>query len=252
MRVESGDDVGIGGFIITGSAPKRVLLRALGPSLTQFGLTNPLADPVLELHGGPLGTVINDNWKDDPVQMTRIKSTGLAPTNDLEAAIDATLNPGSYTAVVNDKNNTSGIAVIEIYDLSEAAPARLANISTRAFTGTGNDIVVAGFTLGNQSGDDTIVVRGIGPSLANAGVMNPLMNPRLELRSADGTLVAANDDWQEDPAQATALSNVDLAPTHQLEAAMLKKLPPGAYTALLFGKDNSTGVGLVEIYDVGR
>jgi hypothetical protein len=252
LRVESGDNVGIGGFIITGSASKRVLLRALGPSLKGFGLTETLANPVLELHGGPFGTVVNDNWKDDPVQKTRIESTGLAPSDDLESAIDATLNPGSYTAVVRDLTNSSGIAVIEVYDLSTAVPARLGNISTRALTGTGNNIIIAGFTLGNHGNDDTVVVRGIGPSLAKAGVSNPLANPTLELRSENGTLVAANDDWQQDSAQAAALTNNGLAPSDPREAAILKAMPPGAYTALLIGADNTTGIGLIEIYDLAR
>ena len=251
MQVASGDNVGIGGFIITGSAPKRVLLRALGPSLKAFGLTNYLANPVLELHGGPLGTVVNDNWKDDPAQKSQIESAGLAPTDDLESAIDATLNPGSYTGVVRDKTNSSGIAVIEVYDLSTAAPAKLANISTRAVTSSGNNIVIAGFTLGNQQGDDRMAVRGIGPSLANAGVTNFLPNPTLEVHSADGTLVAANDDWKQDPAQAAALSSAGLGLTNDLESGIVKKLPPGAYTALLIGANNSSGIGLIEIYDLG-
>ncbi len=252
MRVESGDSVGIGGFIITGPASKRVLLRALGPSLKGFGVTDALADPVLELHGGPFGTVINNNWKDDPVQRAQIESTGIPPSDDLESAIEATLNPGSYTAVVRDLTNSSGIAVIEVYDLSAAAPARLANISTRALTGTGNNIIIAGFTLGNQAGNDTIVVRGIGPSLADAGVSNPLANPTLELRSQNGTLVVANDNWQQDSAQAAELTANHLAPSHELEAAILKAMPPGAYTALLMGAGNTTGIGLIEIYDLDR
>ena len=252
MRVESGDNVGIGGFIVTGSSPKRLLLRALGPSLKAFGVAETLADPFLELHGGPFGTVINDNWKDDSAQKARIESTGIAPSSDLESAIDVFLNPGSYTAVVRDKNNAAGVAVIEVYDLSPAVSATLANISSRAFTGTGNNIVIAGFTLGNHSGTDTIVVRGIGPSLAQAGILDPLANPTLQLRSANGALVAANDDWQQEPAQAAALNNAGLAPSHPLEAAILKALPPGAYTALLMGAQNATGVGVIEIYDLNR
>ena len=149
MRVQTGDNVGIGGFIITGSAPKHVLLRAIGPSIT--GLPGVLADPVLELHG-PAGfaTITNNNWMDDPVQKAAILATGLAPTNNLEAAIDATLNPGAYTGVVTGNGGTSGIALVEVYDLSQAVLAKLANISTRAFVGTGDNIVIAGFTLGNN------------------------------------------------------------------------------------------------------
>ena len=252
MQVESGDNVGIGGFIIIGSAPKRVVLRALGPSLKIFGITNYLANPVLELHGGPFGTVVNDNWKDDPAQKSQIESTGLAPSEDLESAIDANLNPGSYTAVVRDKNNTSGIAVIEVYDLSTALPSRLANISTRALTGTGNNIVIAGFTLGNNGGDDRIAVRGLGPSLTSAGVANALPNPTLELRSSNGTLVATNDDWEQDPTQASAMKAAGLALPDKLESGILRQLTPGAYTALLRGAGDSSGIGLIEIYDLGQ
>ena len=163
MRVQTGDNVGIGGFIITGSAPKHVLLRAIGPSLTQFGVPNALPDPLLELHG-PSGfaTITNNNWKDNPAQEIAIRATGIAPTNDLESAIDASLNPGAYTAIVKDNNDTSGVALIEVYDLSQAVAAKLANISTRAFVSTGDNIVIAGFILGNNSGNDRVVVRGIG------------------------------------------------------------------------------------------
>ena len=148
MRVQTGDNAGIGGFIITGTAPKHVLLRAIGPSIT--GVAGVLADPVLELHRPGLPTITNDNWRDDAAQEAAILATGIAPTNNLEAAIDATLNPGAYTAVVRGKNNTSGLALVEVYDLSQAVPAKLANISTRAFVSTGDNIVIAGFVLGNQ------------------------------------------------------------------------------------------------------
>jgi hypothetical protein len=249
MRVESGDNVGIGGFIITGSGPKRVLVRALGPSLSSLGLPG-LPDPVLELHAGAT-VVTNDNWQDDPVQKAEIESAGLAPGNQLESAIVATLNGGSYTAVVRDKTNTSGIAVIEVYDLAQGIPSRLANISTRAPVGTGVDILIAGFTLGNQGGNDTIVVRAIGPTLTNSGVPNPLANPTLELRSANGTLLADNDDWQQDSAHAE-LATTGLAPSNDAESGMLRTLPPGAYTALLMGANNTSGVGLIEIYDLAH
>jgi len=249
MRVQTGDNVGIGGFIITGSAPKHVLLRAIGPSIT--GVPNTLADPVLELHRPSLATITNDNWRDDPVQEAAIIATGLPPANNLESAIDTTLNPGAYTAVVRGKNNTSGIALIEVYDLSQAVLAKLSNISTRAFVGTGNDIVIAGFVLGTQSGADRIAVRGLGPSLTAFGVANALANPTLELRNSSGTLLVANNDWQDDPAQAAALTAAGLAPTNPLESGIAATLSPGAYTALLTGLNSGTGVGVVEIYDRG-
>ena len=253
MRVQTGDSVGIGGFIITGTAPKHVLLRAMGPSLTQVGVPGALADPVLELHGpSPFVTITDDNWRDDPVQEAAIIATGIPPGNDLEAAIDATLNPGSYTAVVSGKNNTSGIALVEVYDLDQGADSKLANISTRAFVGTSDNIVIAGFMLGGEGGDDGIVVRGIGPSLTSAGVPNALADPTLELRDGNGGLRAANNDWQDNPIQAAELMAAGLAPTNQLESGIALVLPPGLYTALLAGLNNGTGIGLVEVYDRGE
>jgi hypothetical protein len=252
MRVQTGDNVGIGGFIITGSVPKHVLLRAIGPSLTQFGVPNALTDPVLELHGpGGFSTVLNDNWRDNPAQEAAILATGLAPTNNLESAIDATLSPGAYTGVVRGKNNAAGVALVEVFDINQAAAAKLANISTRAFVSIGDDIVIAGFILGNNSGNDRIIARGIGPSLAAFGVSPALANPTLELRDNNGTVVSSNNDWQDNPAQAAELTAAGLAPTNALESGIAATLPPGLYTALLAGLNNGTGVGLVEVYDRG-
>jgi hypothetical protein len=252
MLVGTGANVGIGGFIVTGTVPKHLLLRAIGPSLTQGGVPNALADPVLELHGpGGFVTITDDNWRDDPVQEAAIIASGLAPTNNLESAIDATLNPGAYTAVVRGKNSTSGVALVEVYDLNQAVPAKLANISTRAFVNTGNEIVIAGFILGGNSGDDRIVVRGIGPSLTAAGVANALANPTLELHDTNGAILVANNNWQDDPAQAAELTAAGLAPANNLESGIAATLPPGLYTALLAGVNAGTGVGLVEVYDRG-
>ena len=207
---------------------------------------------MLELHGpGVFVTVTNDNWRDDPVQEALIIVSGIPPSNDLESAIDATLNPGAYTAVVSGKNNTSGVGLVEVYDLSQAAPAKLANISTRALVSTGDDVVIAGFILGNHSGDDRIVVRGIGPSLTAAGVPDALADPILELRDRNGVLIFSNNDWQDNPAQAAELIAAGLAPTNNLESAIAATLPPGLYTALLAGQNNGTGIGLVEVYDRG-
>jgi uncharacterized delta-60 repeat protein len=249
MKVQTGDNVGIGGFIITGTAPKHVLLRAIGPSLAQFGVPGVLADPVMELHGpGGFATVTNNNWGDDPVQAAAILATGLAPTNDLEAAIDAILNPGAYTAIVRGNNNTTGIGLVEVYDLSQAASSKLANISTRAFVGTGNEIMIAGFILGGNSGNDTVILRGMGPSLANFGVPLPLADPTLELRDSNGAPLHFNNDWEDHvppiPPQ--------IAPGNPRESVIVATLPPGQYTALLAGLNNGTGVGLVEVYDQGN
>ena len=229
-----------------------MLIRAIGPSLTQFGVPNALPDPVLELHGpAPFATVNNDNWGDDPAQQAAILATGLAPTNNLESAIDVTLNPGAYTAVSRGKNNTTGVGLIEVFDLSQAVLAKLANISTRAFVNTGDDIVIAGFILGSNSGNSRIVVRGIGPSLTAFGVPNALANPTLELRDNNGALLVSNNDWQDDSAQAAELTAAGLAPTSPLESGIASILPPGLYTALLAGFNNATGVGVVEVYDRG-
>jgi hypothetical protein len=251
MRVQTGDNVGIAGFIITGTAPKHVLIRAIGPSLTS-GFPDALADPVLELHGpGPFATIVNNNWRDDPLQEAAIIATGIAPTDGLESAIDATLAAGAYTAVVSGNGNTSGVALVEVYDLNQPVNSKLVNISTRAFVSTGDNIVIAGFILGGNSGDDRTVVRGIGPSLTALGVPNVLANPTLELRDSNGALLIANNDWEDNPAQAAELIAAGLAPTNQLESGIAATLPPGAYTALLAGLNKGTGVGLVEVYDRG-
>jgi hypothetical protein len=253
MRVQTGSNVGIGGFIITGAVPKHVLLRAIGPSLTQFGIPNVLADPVLELHGqGTFATITNDNWRNDPVQEAAIVATGIPPADNFESAIDVTLSPGAYTAVVSGKDNTSGVSLVEVYDLDQSAASKLGNMSTRALVNTGNNIVIAGFILGSHSGDDRIVVRGIGPSLAQLGVPDALANPTLELRDSNGMLLVANDDWQDNPAYAAELIGAGLAPSHQSESGIATTLPPGLYTALLAGLNNGTGVGLVEVYDRGQ
>jgi hypothetical protein len=250
MRVQTGDNVGIGGFIITGTATKHVLIRGIGPSLV--GVPNVLADPTLELHGpGSFVTVTNNNWREDPTQEALIEATGIAPANDLEAAIDARLAPGAYTAIVAGNGNTSGVGLVEVYDLNQTVDSKLGNISTRALVNTGDDIVIAGFILGGSTNNDRVAVRGIGPSLTGAGVANALPNPRLELRDGNGALLVANNDWQDDAAQAAELTAAGLALSNTLESGIAATLPPGLYTVLLAGQNNSTGVGLVEVYDRG-
>jgi hypothetical protein len=252
MRVETGNNVGIGGFIITGSAPKQVLLRAIGPSLAHFGVPNVLADPMLELHGpGAFVTVTNDNWRD--TQEAEIQATGIPPTDDLESAIMVTLEPGAYTAIVQGRNNTSGVGLVEVYDLNQGVASRLANLSTRAFVASGDDIVIAGFLLSDGTMSGRIVVRGLGPSLS-PGAFAPsavLANPILELRDANGALLVANNDWQENAVQASELIAAGLAPANPLESGISARLPAGLYTALLAGLNGGTGIGLVEVYDLG-
>ncbi len=251
MRIQTGGYVGIGGFIITGSAPKRVILRSIGPSLSSIGLSDTLADPIMELHGPPcFVTITNDNWRD--TQEAEITATGLAPTNDLEAAIVAQLNPGAYTFIVSGTNNDTGLALIEVYDLNQAGASELANVSTRAFVNTGSDIMIAGFIMGGSSGNDNVIVRGIGPSLFEPGVANPLPDPKLELRNSTGTLIRANDNWMDDPTQKALIMAAGLGPTDGRESAIYETLGPGQYTALLSGVNNGTGVGVVEVYDLGR
>ncbi len=184
MLVGTGNNVGIGGFIVTGGQVQ-VLLRAIGPSLSAVGIADPLADPVLELHG-PKGftTFTNNNWRD--TQEQQIIDTGIPPTNDLESAILMTLEPGSYTAVMSGNEGGTGVGLVEIYTLSEVAGAKLANISTRAFVSTGSDIVIAGFILDGPAGNDSIIVRGIGPS---SGLDPALADPTMELRDSSGTLI---------------------------------------------------------------
>jgi len=252
MRTDTGDNVGIGGFIITGSVPKHVIIRGIGPSLTKFGFSAPelLADPTLELHGpGSFATRTNNNWRDK--QEAQIQASGLAPTNDLESAIDVTLPPGNYTAIVRGNGGGTGISLVEIYDLDSAAKSRLANLSTRAFVGTGTNVVIAGFILGNDGGDYRIVVRGLGPSLSSFGIANPLQDPTLELRDANGALLKTNNDWIDDPAQAAEITAAGLAPSNTKESAIAASLAPGAYTAILAGANGGQGVGTVEVYDRG-
>jgi hypothetical protein len=249
MRVEVGNQVGIGGFIITGTVPKQVIIRGIGPSLVQSGIADALADPVLELHG-PAGfsTVTNNDWRD--TQEQQIQASGLSPSNTLESAIWATLSPGAYTAILRGANNTTGTALVEIYDLTPAADSKLGNLSTRAFIGADQNIAIAGLMVSNGSLPDQIVVRGLGPSLASL-VSNALANPALELRDHNGSLLVSNNDWQDNPTQAQQITAAGLALTNSLDSAVVAILPPGRYTALLFGSDNGTGNGIVEVYDLG-
>ena len=250
LHVQTGDNAGIGGFIITGNAPKDLLFRGIGPSLTPLGVTGALANPTLDLRG-PDGTRIlaNNDWRE--TQEAEIQATGIPPTNDLEAAIVQTLNPGSYTIILRGMGLTTGIGLVEIYDLDHVPVSKLANISTRAFVETGGGIVIAGFIVGGASGSDQMVLRGIGPSLTGLGISNALADPNLQLRDGNGALLMSNNNWQDDPAQAAALTNAGLAPSNQLESGIVAALSPGAYTALLSGTNNGVGVGLVEDYDLG-
>lgn len=251
-RVGTGNDVMISGFIITTGAAKKVIARALGPSLQQAGVPDALADPVLELHGGD-GSLItmNNNWKDNtPAQQQDIIGNQLAPSNDLESAIVITLQPGTYSAIIRGQGNTSGVGLLEVYDVDGAVSSRLANVSGRASVQTGANVLISGFIVGNNIGAAKVVVRAMGPSLAQMGVANPLADPTLELRDNNGALVIANDNWQSDASQAAQISNSGLAPGNPLESAIAASLLPGTYTAIVAGKNGGTGVGLVEVYNL--
>jgi hypothetical protein len=240
----------IGGLIITGTGPKKVAIRGIGPSLGSFGLTDLLADPTLELRGSDGALLMqNDNWQDDPAQAAQLTALGLALQDTNESGIVATLQPGAYTAVLVGKTNTSGSGLVEVYDADPAAGSQLGNLSTRGFVQTGDNVMIGGFILGHDSGSTTVALRGIGPSLGQAGLDNGLADPTLELRDSNGLLLIANDNWQDDPASAAQLSAHGLAPQDPLESGIFTLLPPGAFTAILGGKNGGVGLGLVEIYN---
>jgi len=247
------DHVAISGFIVGGTGPKKVLLRAIGPSLSEAGLTGLLADPYLELHDQS-GAIIatNDNWETTQLggiitadQEAAIRASGIPPNDSAEAVLIADLNPGAYTAVVRGADNGTGLGLAEIFDLSQGAPAAISNLSTRGEVQTEADVMIGGFIVGGSE-TSTVVVRALGPALAAAGVTGVLMDPTLDLRDGNGALVSANDNWAD--TQQTELEDSGLAPSDAREAAIKQTLPPGGYTATVTGLNGGVGVGLVEIY----
>ncbi|HEV2839723.1 MAG TPA: hypothetical protein VGW39_00215 [Chthoniobacterales bacterium] len=246
MRVGTGDHALIGGLIVTGTAPKRVILRAIGPSLTSGGTPLPgrLADPTLELRG-PAGELIsfNDNWSES-TQAQEIIDTGIPPSEGQESAIVATLMPGNYTAIMRGLNGTTGIGVVEAYDLTQGGLARLDNISSRGFVESGDNVMIGGFIADNQA--THVMVRALGPSLAESGIVDALADPTLSLHNAQGDMIAFNNDWRD--ADQTTLEATGIPPSHDKESAVLVTLAPGGYTAIVRGLDDASGVGLVEVY----
>jgi hypothetical protein len=241
LAVESADNVLIGGLIITGSTPKKVIIRGMGPSL---GFPGVLQDPTLALYQGQTLLASNDDWKEN---QAAVEATTIPPTDDRESAIVRTLDPGSYTAIVAGKGGTTGIGLVEVYDL-EKDNGRLANISTRGFVQTGNDVMIGGFILGPATtGSSRVVLRAIGPSLTGFGVPNPLQDPIIELRDSNGNVLDTNDNWKDSPESQT-ISNFGLAPSDDHESAILAVPTPANYTAIVRGAGNSTGIGLVEVY----
>jgi hypothetical protein len=249
LQVESGDHAMIGGFIITGNGFKQVVLRGLGPSLVPFGIADFLPDPVLELRRSNGSLIIrNNDWKDN--QRGQIEGTPFQPKDDRESVIVATLQPGRYSAILTENNDMTGIGLLEVYDTDPPSTVQLANISTRGFVRTGEKVMIGGFTLGGNSNSPRIVVRGLGPSLKKFFLTDLLADPTLELHNANGTPTIVNDNWQDDPASAALLTTNNFAPEDPHEAAIFITLPAGPYTAILAGRDGSSGLGLVEIYNL--
>jgi len=246
LNVGAGENQAIAGFIISGNEPKNVVVRAIGPSLAQFGVRGVLANPALEVHD-QTGAVIASNSEWQSSQRAEIEASGLAPANAAEAAAKLTLAPGAYTAVMRAETGGVGIGLVEVYDLSSASSSVLANISTRGFVGTQDGVMIAGFIIGGNNGSQKVIVRALGPSLASHGISQALADPTLELHDSNGAVVAANDNWKDD-LQAIELQATALAPSDYREAATVDWLPPGAYTAIVRGKYGATGVGLVEVY----
>ncbi len=252
LRVETGDNVLIGGFIITGTAQKSIAVRGLGPSLAQVGVSDALADPTLELHvsnGGITLVESNDDWQDNAFQAAQLTALGLGLPDPRESGLVALLDPAySFTTILAGKNGGTGVGLIEIYDTDQTAASELANISTRGFVRTGNNVMIGGFILGGSL-NTHVVARGIGPFLANYGLSPVLADPTLELHDSNGALLVANDNWGDAP-WAQQLIDLGLAPPDAVDPGIYISLPPGPFTAILAGKNNGTGIGLIEIYNV--
>ena len=262
--VQTGDNVMIGGFTVQGTALKRVIVRALGPELTQYGVPDVLANPTLELHDGT-GALIasNNNWVTTIIggiitsnQVHEIQASGYAPTSGLESAIIADLPAGNYTAIVKGVNNLTGVALVEVYDLSPESDSILANISTRAFVQTGDNVMIGGFTVQGIA-SERVIVRALGPELTQYGVPDALANPTLELHDGTGALIASNNNWVTTIIGGIITSNQvheiqasGYAPGDPFESAIIADLPAGNYTAVVRGVNNMTGVALVEVYNL--
>jgi hypothetical protein len=251
MRVEAGNNVLIGGFIIAGNTPKDVAIRGIGPSLVDFGINDALADPTLELRASDGSLILqNDDWQDNPGRAERLMALGLTPHNPKESGIPVTLHPGAYTAILAGKNQATGVGLVEVYDTNGATSSRLDNISTRGFVRTAEDVMIGGFILGGTSSNTTIALRGIGPSLTHFGLSPVLADPILELHDTNGATLVANDDWQDDAVSAVQLSAAGFALPDPKESGIFIALPPGQFTAILAGKNGGIGIGLVELYNV--
>jgi erythromycin esterase-like protein len=243
MLVGTGEDALIAGLIVTGNQPKKVILRAIGPSLGNGSLAGALQDPTLELFKGSQSIASNDNWRSS--QQSEIEMSTIPPTDDRESAIVATLEPNQlYTAIMRGTDNSTGIGLVEVYDLEPGADSKLVNISSRGSVRIGDNVMIAGMiAVGDQGSSQTVLVRALGPSLP---VNQKLANPTLELVNANGAIIRANDDWQSH--QRAAIEAATIPPTNNQEAAILANIQPGRYTAIVRGAGDSTGVALVEVY----
>jgi hypothetical protein len=248
-QVQTGFDVMIAGFVISGSAPKTVVVTAKGPSLVPFGIPNALANPTLTLVRSSDQAVIasNDDWG-TAANAAQLQASGFAPSNALESALLVTLAPGPYTAIIEGAGGGTGVGLAEVYEV-DRPDVPLINISTRGKVLTGTDLMIGGFVVSGTA-PQTVVVRAIGPSLANYGITNPLANPQIQLvRQSDQVVIASNDDWGSD-VNAPLVQSAGFAPSNALESAIYITLNPGAYTAIVSGVANETGVGIVEVYAV--
>jgi hypothetical protein len=244
--VSTGDNVLIGGFIIAGTNPKSVVLRALGPSLSSFGLSDVLTDPVLSVYNSSQTLIAsNDNWQSDPNHFI-LEANGLAPASLLESATVQTLAPGAYTVIVTGADPTPGIGLVEVYDLSPLSDSTLENISTRGSVGTADNVLISGFIVGDV-GSSTVIVRALGPSLASHGVSGALSDPVLTIYDSTGAAIATNDNWQ-DNVNAIDIQRNGLAPPNPSESALALHLPAGKYTAIVSGANGGTGIALAEVY----
>jgi hypothetical protein len=252
MRVDAGNNVLIGGFIINGNAPKIVAVRGIGPSLSGFGISDALADPGVQLRASD-GSIIlfNDNWQDNPSQAAQLTALGLNLPDPKESGIALTLQPGAYTAILAGQNQGTGVGLVEIYDTNSTADSQLANISTRGFVRTAENVMIGGFILGGGNQNTArVALRGIGPSLAQFGLNPVLADPTLELHDSNGTTLVANDDWVSDPVSAAQLVAAGFALSDPKESGIFTTLPAGQFTAILAGKDGGIGIGLVELYNL--
>jgi hypothetical protein len=241
LAVGTGNNVLIAGFIVTGNQQKKIIVRGIGPTLP---VNENLADPTLELHDSSGATAAaNENWRD--TQQDEVQATTIPPSNDYESAIVRSVAPGNYTAILAGKGGTTGVGVVEVYDLDLTVDSKLANISTRGFVDQGDTVLIAG-TIVVGSGTTNVLFRAIGPSLPN--IPNALQDPTLELHDGQGSVIASNDNWQD--SQAAAIQATTIPPNDPREAAILRQLTPGNYTAIVRGKDNSTGVAVVEAYQL--